>query len=161
MRRVGAIYQQTVIGLASLMAERTRLKSEYQIERTTISAANNNPFKWAPSRRLAQDLLCSRDDGFLGDAEAVRVSFQDLSQHLAAVARGANAAMDAVLETLSPEAVGAEARSAGFSLKGRAASCWEVHAVRHAALSAKTPDQDSPIARAFSAAYAARDPDGQ
>jgi predicted component of type VI protein secretion system len=149
MRRVGAIYQQTVLGLATLMADRAQLKNEYRLEHTTISAANNNPFKWAPTRRLAQDLLCHHEGGFLSDAEAVRASFEDLGQHLAAVATGANAATNLVIETLAPEAIDAEARTEGFSLRGRAASRWEIHSRRHADLVAK----DGPVARAFGDAY--------
>jgi predicted component of type VI protein secretion system len=155
MRRVGAIYKQTLIGLGALMAERTKLKAAYQLELTTIAAANNNPFKWAPSRRLAQDLLCSHEDGFLGDADAVRASFADLSEHLAAVARGANNAMDSVLRTFSPEAIDAEVRSDGFSLKGKAAARWEVHNRRHAALIARDGTGNSDVTRAFNEGYAA------
>jgi predicted component of type VI protein secretion system len=153
MRRVGAIYQQTVLGLATLLAERTRLKSEYQLERTTIGAANNNPFKWAPTRRLAQDLLCTHDTGFLTDADAVRASFEDLADHLAALATGANAATDLVIATLAPESIDAEAKAEGFSLRSGAASRWEIHSRRYAALAAKDRGRDSAISRAFAEAY--------
>jgi len=153
MRRLGAIYQQTVLGLATLMAERTRLKSEYQLERTTVGAANNNPFKWAPTRRLAQDLLCARETGFLSDADAVRASFEDLGRHMAAVATGANAATDLVITTLAPESIEAEARAEGFSLRSRTASRWEIHNRRYAALVSKDRRSDSAIKRAFAEAY--------
>jgi predicted component of type VI protein secretion system len=153
MQRIGAIYQQTVLGLATLMADRMKLKASYQLERTTIRAANNNPFKWAATRQVAQDLLCPRDSGFLSDAEAVRASFEDLGQHLAAVATGANAAMDLVLQTLAPEAIDAEARSEGFSLRGSAASRWDIHNRRYAALVGQDQGADKPITRAFADAY--------
>ena len=153
MQRVGAIYQQTVLGLATLMADRMRLKANYQLERTTIGAANNNPFKWAATRQVAQDLLCTRDAGFLSDAEAVRASFEDLGRHLAAVATGANAATDLVLQTLAPEAIDAEARSEGFSLRGSAASRWDIHNRRYAKLVGQERGADRPITRAFADAY--------
>jgi predicted component of type VI protein secretion system len=49
MRRLGAVYQQMVLGLADLMNERTSIKTEYRLERTTVRAEGNNPFRWAPT----------------------------------------------------------------------------------------------------------------
>jgi predicted component of type VI protein secretion system len=43
MKRIGAIYQQTVLGLATLMAERTRMKRELELNRTTIGRATTTP----------------------------------------------------------------------------------------------------------------------
>jgi len=160
MRRVGAIYQQTILGLATLMAERTRLKSEHQLERTTVGAINNNPFKWAATRRVAQDLLCKHDSGFLSDAEAVRASFEDLGQHLAAVATGASAATNAVLRALDPSTIDAEARRDGFSLRSPAAARWELYHRRYAALMSQDLHAGGPIARAFADGYNRPEPRG-
>ena len=63
MRRLGAVYQQMVLGLGDLMNERTTLKTEYRMSRTTVSAEGNNPFKWAPPQRVATDLLRPRGEG--------------------------------------------------------------------------------------------------
>jgi type VI secretion system FHA domain protein len=134
MRRVGAVYQQTILGLAALMAERARAKAELKIDGTTIGAAGNNPFKWAPTRRLAEELLRPGSAEFKSDAEAVRASFADLSVHLAALAAGAEAAAEIVMDELSPRAIEAEVGSGGSFLRSRGASCWEVYARRHAAL---------------------------
>jgi predicted component of type VI protein secretion system len=153
MRRAGAIYQQTLLGLSALMAERTRMKNEYQLDRTTIRAAANNPFKWTASRKLAQDLLCGGHAGFLSDAAAVRASFEDLSAHLAAVAEGARAAVSIAAETLDPRSIEAEARSHGLSLRGRAATCWDILTDRHAALVTPSANGESAISRAFGTAY--------
>jgi len=153
MRRAGAIYQQTLLGLSALMAERTRMKGEYQLDRTTIRAVANNPFKWAASRKLAQDLLCGGHAGFLSDAAAVRASFEDLSAHLAAVAEGARAAVSVAADTLDPQAIEAEARAQGLSLRGRAATCWDILVRRYAALVTPADDGGSAITRAFGDAY--------
>lgn len=134
MRRLGATYQQTVLGLATLMAERTRFKGDHQLDRTTIGAADNNPFKWTPTRRLALSLLCAHEPGFLSGADAVRASFADVALHLAGISAGGNAALLAVIERLSPDAIEAEAGSQRFSLRSTAALCQEVHRRRHAAL---------------------------
>ncbi|MDB5661765.1 MAG: hypothetical protein JWN59_103 [Sphingomonas bacterium] len=153
MQRVGAIYQQTLIGLATLMAERNRMKSDYQLDRTAIGPLDNNPFKWTATRRLAQDLLTGGASGFLSDAAAVRASFEDLGGHMAAVAEGARVALQLVMDDLAPAAIEAECQSQGPSLRSRASRCWDLHRQRHAALASADAPQQSPIVRAFGAAY--------
>ena len=147
MRRVGAIYQQTVFGLAALMADRAQLKRENEMKRTTISASDNNPFKWAPSRKLAEDLLCGRESAFLSDAAAVRACFEDLSQHLAGMMAGAEAAVAVLSTTLDPKAIETEAKSQASLLRGRSAVAWDILSKRHARL-AERGARD-----AFAAAY--------
>jgi predicted component of type VI protein secretion system len=153
MRRLGAAYQQSVLGLAMLMQDRARLKKSCQLEQTTIAAAENNPFKWAPTRKLAQDLLCGVDAGFLSGAEAIRASFEDLAQHLAAVAEGANAAAELAIQTLSPETIETEAKAQSGLLRSRAAMAWEIHNRRHAALISHDDGTDTAVSRAFREAY--------
>jgi predicted component of type VI protein secretion system len=150
MRHLGALYQQAVLGVATLMAERARFKGGHDLDRTTISAADNNPFKWAPTRKLALSLLCAPRAGFLSGAEAVRVSFEDITQHLEGFAAGSNAAVNFVSDHLSPAAIDAEAEKQGFSLRGRAAVARDVHARRHDALRAA---DKALVGRAFSKAY--------
>jgi predicted component of type VI protein secretion system len=149
MRRVGAIYQQTILGLATLMAERARLKSNYDLDRTTISAAANNPFKWTPTRKLAQDLLCGGDTGFLSDADAVRSSFEDLITHVNALAHGADTASSQAIQTLSPQAIEAEAKEQGSLLRSRHAVCWDILIKRYAAIN----EQRQSNCGAFTGAY--------
>ena len=153
MRRVGAIYQQTILGLAALMADRARVKGEHQLDRTTIATSDNNPFKWAPSRKLAEDLLCGRETAFLSDAAAVRASFEDVARHLAGVVAGAEAATALVSETLAPEAIEAEARARASLLRSRAGAAWDVLRARHARLSGAEPASEGSLRRAFADAY--------
>jgi predicted component of type VI protein secretion system len=155
MRRAGAIYQQTILGIATLMAERARLKSRYQLDRTRIGAVDNNPFKWTPTRRLAQSLLCAGEPGFLSDANAVRASFADLGCHIAAVGAGADAALTLALETLSPDAIDVESRAHGLSLRRRGAVCRDIHYRRYADLVATENGSEDALTRAFGEAYEA------
>lgn len=148
MQRAGAMYRQTILGLAGLLADRMRLKQESGLDRTTIGAVDNNPFKWAPTRKLAETLLVRRTDGFLSDAQAVRASFEDLADHLAGVSAGASAATADALAAMDPAAIEGEAAGAGFSLRGKAAQCWDLAVRRHAKLA------DGGIARSFRQAYA-------
>ena len=159
MRRLGAIYRQTVIGLATLIGDRSRLKGAHQLERTTIGAVGNNPFKWTASRRLAQNLLCARPAGYLSGVDAVRASFEDVTTHLRAVDAAAAAAVSAVLERLSPQSIQEEADGRGFSLRSKSAACWDVHVERHSALGSPESGEGA-AAEAFRAGYtqAATDP---
>ncbi len=65
MQRAGTIYKQMVPGLSDLLCEPHIVKSDLNMDRTTVSAKGDNPFKWAPTRRVAADLLRERQDGFL------------------------------------------------------------------------------------------------
>lgn len=153
MRRVGAIYRQTVHGLAALMGERARFKQAGGLDRTTIGATDNNPFKWASPKRVAEDLLCGGGEGFLSSAEAVEASFDDVRQHVSALGEGAKAAGRAVLDQLSPAAIEAEAKAQGAILRGRAAVCWDVHNRRHAELTAASDARNGTLGGAFAEAY--------
>lgn len=154
MRRLGEVYQQMVLGLGDLMGERTTVKAEYRMSRTTVSAEGNNPFKWAPAQRVATDLLRPRGDGFLAGPGAVKASFEDLKKHLLCTMAGLRAAVSASIEGLAPRE--AEARLGGRSmmLKNRDAMAFAEYARLHAEFSEQAnSDPDSPVNRAFRAAY--------
>ena len=154
MRRAGAVYRETVLGLATLMEERARFKEEHALDRTTIRAARNNPFKWTSPRSVAEDLLLRDSPDFLHDETAVQASFADLHAHMAALAEGARSAAALAVDTLAPEAIQAEAQGEAGLLKSRAAACWDVHNRRHARLKAESGSHDGVVRRAVSQAYA-------
>jgi hypothetical protein len=70
---------------------------------------------------------------------------------MAAIGAGADMAAAALLETLSPESIEAEASERGFTLRGRAATCWEILNRRHARLA--SDDAGNPVRQAFVEAY--------
>lgn len=152
MRRAGAIYQQAILGLATLMGDRARVKSQADLERTTILAGANNPIKWTPSRRLGHALLSHTEPGFMSGEEAVRASFQDLGGHMAALAEGANAAANLTAQKLAPTDIDAEARAQGGLLRSHQALRWDVYVGRYDALVAQ--DGENSLRRAFYEAYA-------
>lgn len=134
MRRAGAVYRQLVLGIGDLMNERDRARAQYQLAKTTISGSGNNPFKWAPTQRLAIDLLLAGSNGFLSGPAALRASFQDIKRHAVATFAGFQASLRAAVATFEPAAV--EATSAGRTslLKSRAAAQWQEVESRHADL---------------------------
>jgi predicted component of type VI protein secretion system len=155
MRRLGAVYRQMVLGLGDLMNERTSVKGEFQLERTTVRAEGNNPFRWAPAQRVAVDLLKTRDDGFLSGPAAVRLSFEDLKKHLLCVMAGLRAAVTTTLDNLSPAVV--EEQISGRSFLGRAGAAWNEYSRLHAEFQRRAGDDpDSPVNREFRSAYERR-----
>lgn len=156
LRRAGAVYRQMVLGMADLMAERDRARARYKLARTTIGGANNNPFKWAPSQRLAVDLLLARSGSFLAGAAALQSTFSDLKRHLIATFAGLHGSLRAAIDAFEPGALDAAAATRTSLLKSRAAAQAEEAAARHADLVRQIDKgEDGILDRAFVAAYAA------
>lgn len=152
LRRAGAVYQQAVLGLSDMMGERTSLKSEFKLNRTTVGAADNNPFKWADAHRVAIDLLRANNGPFLTGAAAVNESFQDLKKHLLCLMAGSRAAVTATLEELKPET--AEQAVKAQSVLANAGAFWRELRKRHAHLVADANENvESVVNRAFKAGY--------
>ncbi|MEM5518111.1 type VI secretion system-associated FHA domain protein TagH [Henriciella sp. AS95] len=124
MRRLGAIYRQVVLGLGELMSERAAAKSAYRLDRTTISATGNNPLKWAPTQRLAVDLLSERTGEFLNGADAVAECFTDLREHSTCLASGAREAVTALLEHLDPDRVEADSKKRSGLFADKSETSW-------------------------------------
>jgi type VI secretion system FHA domain protein len=135
MVRLGVVYRQVVDDLCLLLNERAELKDTLKLDRTTISARDNNPLKWAPPSRIAVDMLKEGDTGFLRGADAFRASFEDLRRHNAAVLASSVAAVDFVLTELSPEALEASSqRPQTFGFLSRSDTLWKAYQARHKAL---------------------------
>jgi predicted component of type VI protein secretion system len=154
MRRAGAIYRQMVLGLGDIVSERSSAKADLSLDRTTIGAEDNNPFKWAPTRRLATDLLLGRETGFLPGPEAIRASFEDVKTHMLGTLSGFAAAMRAVLDLVGPAAIGRRIEGQGGFLKTRPALCWAEYEKAHGEVQAQVLEQrDGPVSQAYLAAY--------
>ncbi len=102
MRRVGGVYRQMVLGVGDLMSERDQARAHYQMTRTTIGSADNNPFKWAPTQRLAIDLILGSSHGFLSGPAALQSSFRDIKRHLVATFAGLRGSLRAAIDHCDP-----------------------------------------------------------
>jgi predicted component of type VI protein secretion system len=154
MRRAGEIYRQMVLGLGDLVGQRSSAKADLSMDRTTIGAEDNNPFKWAPGRRLAIDLLLGQEAGFLHGPEAIKASFEDVKTHMLGTLAGFEAAMRAVLDLASPVSITGRIEGQSAFLKSRPALCWAEYERAHAQLLAELEQRrDGPVNKAFTAAY--------
>lgn len=162
MRRAGAVYRQMVLGIGDLMAERDRARGQYKLSRTTIGGHDNNPFKWAPTQRLAIDLLLTGSGSFLSGPAALQASFRDMKRHLIASFAGLQASLRAAVATFDPAAIDAEASTRGSLLKSRAALHAAEYARRHADLSAQLEaGTGGSLERAFITGYDASEADAE
>lgn len=154
MRRAGAVYRQLVLGIGDLMNERDRARAQYQLVKTTISGSGNNPFKWAPTQRLAIDLLLAGSNGFLSGPAALRASFQDIKRHAGATFAGFQASLRTAVATFDPAAVEAAGASRASLLRSRAAVQWQEVENRHADLAQQLDSgMGGSLDRAFVAGY--------
>jgi type VI secretion system FHA domain protein len=155
MRRAGAIYRQMILGIGDLMAERDHARARYDLSRTTIGGIGNNPFKWAPTQRLAIDLLLAGSGNFLSGPTALKASFRDVKRHLIATFAGLHGSLRAVIDTFDPAALAAAAAATrGGLLKSRTAAQAEEAAARHADLARQIDSGESgSLERAFVTAY--------
>lgn len=157
MRRVGGVYRQMVLGVGDLMSERDHARSHYQMTRTTISSADNNPFKWAPTQRLAIDLILGGSHGFLSGPAALQSSFRDIKRHLVATFAGLRGSLQQAIATLDPAQL--EGESLGRSLfQNRAAAQILALEKRHADLLEEIEGHKSGVLdRAFVQSYSVAD----
>jgi predicted component of type VI protein secretion system len=154
MRRAGEAYRQAVIGLCDLMGERTSVKSAYRMDRTTVDAAGNNPFKWADAHNVGVDLLRAGNGSFLAGAAAMRELFEDLKKHLLSLMAGSRAAVAAALDEIGPARVELEVKGQSMLFQTKVEACWRAFLKRHAQISVDARDNaDSVINRAFKAGY--------
>ncbi len=158
MRRAGAVYRQMVLGIGDLMAERDHARGRYQLTRTTISGADNNPFKWAPTQRLAIDLLLAESTGFLSGPAALKASFRDVKRHLVATFAGLQGSLRAAIGSFAPAVLDAAVADRVTMLKSRAGLQMAEVAERHADLTRQIAESaPGSLDRAFAVAYDATD----
>ena len=153
MRRAGAIYRQMVLGVADLMADRDHARSQYRLAHTTISGADNNPFKWAPSQQLAVNLLLAGEAGFLSGRDAFQKSFRAIKTHQRATFRGFKSVIKTISDMFDPVKVDAAVDGQSSFLKARAAVNWAEACRRHGDLLHELEGGSGALDRAFVSSY--------
>jgi type VI secretion system FHA domain protein len=156
MERLGAVYRLAILGVADLMGERTALKNDFRMVRTTIRPEGNNPFKWVPPQRIAVELLRSEDgSGYITGERALSEALHDVKAHMLCVLAGMRGAIGATFDLLSPAEIEARTANRGFVMPGqRSAAAWTDYVEQFAAQRREADDSvDGPINRAFRDAY--------
>ncbi len=152
MRRLGSIYREVIDGVSKLVEQRAQLRETSHLDRTTIGAQDNNPFKWAPEQNLAADLLKPGTNGFLTGNDAVRSCFDDITSHLAAVTAGLDGVAEGMLDALAPERI-ENGIGRNFSLTSESAKCWKRYVALHQELRSDRTKRAHSYERMFRARY--------
>lgn len=153
LRRAGAVYRQMVLGVGDLMAERDKVRGQYRLAHTTIGGANNNPFKWAPTQRLAVDLLLASESSFLSGPDALNASFRDIKKHIVATFRGLQQSLRAAVDRFDPVAIDKATEGRASLLRGKATVQWDEAVQRHAQLASEISGEPGMLDQAFVGAY--------
>jgi len=159
MERLGALYRQSILGVADLMNERTALKNDFRMVRTTIRAQGNNPFKWVPPQRIAVELLRDEDgSGYVTGERALNEALHDVKAHMLCMLAGMRAALGATFDLLAPSEIEQRVSRGGFVIPGqKGAAAWNEYAELFATLRREADDSaEGPINRAFRDAYEAQ-----
>lgn len=104
MPEVSGIVNEAVTRLIDLLRARTAIKNELRVQHTMIQTVDNNPLKFSANAEDALKMMFSRDaSAFMRPQDAVRDSFDDLSDHQVAVLKGMHAAYDTMFKHFDPD----------------------------------------------------------
>ena len=103
---VGEIMREMVMGLMQALTFRKKIKEEFRINVTTIQPVENNPLKFSANLDDAMENMFVKDNkAYQKPLDAVRESFQGISEHQVAVLAGIQAAFRGMIERLDPDAL--------------------------------------------------------
>ena len=130
-----AIINETATRLIDLLRARSSIKNELRVQRTMIETTDNNPLKFSASAQDALRTMFNADNqAFMRPRDAVRDSFDDLSDHQVAVLSGMRAAYDAMLKHFAPDKLASRFNNAGNLLVNKKAKNWESYEQYYAKL---------------------------
>ena len=124
-QQAAAIVQETVARLIDLLRARTSIKNELRVQRTMIQTEANNPLKFSATAVDALTAMFAGNGAFMAPQQAVRDSFDDLSDHQVAVLAGMRAGYDAMLKFFSPENIERRVGNQGGVFSNKNAKNWE------------------------------------
>lgn len=122
--RVGQMFRHLIMGVVSVLRNRTAFKSLFRIDMTLIRAANNNPLKFTVATDdIIRQFLDNKSDGFLSSIEAIDQGFNDIVNHQQAMEAGIQAAVSELLKSFDPKLIEKQIDQ-GIVLQKKA-KCWD------------------------------------
>ena len=142
MKLAAELLVASVEGISLATQNRAECKNELRLPMTTTSlAVNNNALKFSPTTGAALSTMLGKSQkGLLDPVYSVKAAFHDLHSHHMGLLSGARAAVNSVLEKLSPDAMEMRLDSNGPVRLGRIARLWRTYIRAHNAL---CEDQDT------------------
>lgn len=135
LAELGGALREMAEGLHSVLAARSMLKGEFQVEQTRIQSSGNNAFKFVRSGDEALRKTLANESGFLSLSRAVRDGFHDIKAHEVAAMMAMRAVIGNVLTRVSPPVI--ETDDTGGGLFGRRtdkAKLWDRFVEMHASM---------------------------
>ncbi|WP_444902340.1 type VI secretion system-associated FHA domain protein TagH [Microbulbifer sp. SSSA007] len=124
-QQAAEIVRETVARLIDLLRARTSIKNELRVQRTMIQTEANNPLKFSATERDALEAMFAGNGAFMQPKEAVRDSFDDLSDHQVAVLAGMRAGYSAMLKYFSPDNIERRLGNTSGMFGNKNAKKWE------------------------------------
>ncbi|WP_444920773.1 type VI secretion system-associated FHA domain protein TagH [Microbulbifer sp. CnH-101-G] len=124
-QQAAEIVRETVARLIDLLRARSSIKNELRVQRTMIQTEANNPLKFSATERDALEAMFAGNGAFLQPKEAVRDSFDDLSDHQVAVLAGMRAGYNAMLRYFSPDNIERRLGNTSGVFGNKNAKKWE------------------------------------
>ncbi len=154
MVQAGEMLRAMVSGLRQALIARSAVKSEFRIERTMISARNNNPLKFSANDDDALDALVGpRRRANMPPAQAVSDALSDMRLHELATMAAMQTAVRALVASLDPVLLKTETRSGALPIQ-RKARAWDAFETLHATVTQNLADDfDSVFGKSFARAY--------
>jgi type VI secretion system FHA domain protein len=157
LRLAGETYRAALEGIRAILIAREQFKTEFRIEKTELTADQNNPVKpkLPVDEALAAMILGRR--GFTPGPQAMRDALEDIKAHEMALIAGIQVALKHLLEQIDPERLARrlEKRSVLDGLPGmRKARLWEMYETMHAEIARELEeDFQGSFGQAFAEAY--------
>ena len=132
---VGILMRESIAGLMQALSFRKKIKEEFRINVTTIQPVENNPLKFSANIEDAmENMFLKSNKAYMKPIEAVKESFQGISEHQVAVLAGIQAAFRGMIERLDPEALEKrfeKYRKTGVIKVGQKGKNWESYKEFH------------------------------
>ena len=139
MQKIGRLTRSSVEGLMIALRARATIKSNFRVNKTTISPVENNPLKFLVTTDDALITLLSDDKaGYMPADEAFIEGFKDLQTHQMALMAGMQATINAIVKQFDPATLerSFEGQSGSGIIPGqKKAKNWDSYAAFHAKLS--------------------------
>ena len=149
LANLGAIFRETVQGLAEILRARGDIKGEFRLDRTTIGPMENNPLKTPPGQpplrieEIMVLLLAPRQDAYMSPVQAVHEAFNDIKAHQVAVMAGIQAALNRLLERFDPGNLETRLQQTVFDSimpASRKAKYWDLFTAEYQAIAREAED---------------------
>ena len=149
LANLGAIFRETVQGLAEILRARGDIKGEFRLDRTTIGPMENNPLKTPPGQpplrteEIMVLLLAPRHHAYMSPVQAVHEAFTDIKAHQVAVMAGIQAALNRLLERFDPGNLETRLRQTVFDSilpASRKAKYWDLFTSEYQAIAQEAED---------------------